>query len=301
MKRSFLRGLMVCSVVLLFLASWCGASDNARVEGKSFLWKVQAKTGFVYLLGSVHLAKADDYPLPRQIEDAFDNTGTLALEADPGTMLSEDAQQRMVRSAIYQGSDTIRQHLSKGTYDLAAQEMKRIGISIEQFEKTKPWFLAMTIDVLEMQLLGYSPEYGFDLYFAKKAEGKKKIVELESFDYQINLLNGFTDREQELFLLYTIKDLATTREETDEMMRAWRTGDTKAMEKIVAKAVTDYPETRPIYDKLIYQRNKVMTGRIEEFLKTGESCLVVVGAAHLVGKEGILELLRHKGYRVEQM
>ena len=300
MLGKFLRGIAACAVMLLLFASWSNAAGNAG-NGKSFLWKVDGKRGAVYLFGSVHLSRADSYPLPHQIEDSFDKATTLALEADPGTAIGEEAQQRMVLSALYPGDDTLRQHLSKETYDLAAHELERLGLSIEQFAKSKPWFLAMTIDVLELQQLGYSPEYGVDLYFADKARRKKKIVELESFDSQINLLNGFSDREQELFLLYTIKDLASIRDEMDELMRAWRTGDTKSMEQIVTKALTDYPETGPIYEKLYYQRNREMSGRIEQFLKAGESCFVVVGAAHLVGKEGIIELLKRKGYRVEQL
>jgi uncharacterized protein YbaP (TraB family) len=300
MNGKFLRGIVACAVMLLLLASWSHAAKNAG-NGKSFLWKVDGKGAAVYLFGSVHLAKADSYPLPRRIEESFDKATTLALEADPGTAIGEEAQRRMVLSALYPGNDTLRQHLSKETYGLAARELERLGLSIEQFAKSKPWFLAMTIDVLELQQQGYSPEYGVDLYFADKARGKKKIVELESFDSQINLLNGFSDREQELFLLYTIKNLAAIRDEMDNLMRAWRTGDTKSMEQIVTKPLTDYPETGPIYEKLYYQRNREISGRIEQFLKTGESCFVVVGAAHLVGKGGIIELLKRKGYRVEQL
>jgi uncharacterized protein YbaP (TraB family) len=300
MNGKFLRVMIACAAMLLLLASLSNAAKNAG-NGKSFLWKVDGKGGAVYLFGSVHLAKADSYPLPRQIEESFEKATTLALEADPGTVIGEEAQQRMVRSALYPGNDTLRNHLSKETYDLASRELERLGLSIEQFAKSKPWFLAMTIDVLELQQQGYSPEYGVDLYFADKARGKKKIVELESFDSQITLLNGFSDREQELFLLYTIKDLASIRDEMDELMRAWRTGDSKRMEQIVAKPRTDYPETGPIYEKLYYRRNREMSGRVEQFLKEGESCFVVVGAAHLVGKEGIIELLKRKGYRVEQL
>ena len=79
--------------------------------------------------------------------------------------------------------------------------MKRLGLTIEQFTRSKPWFLAMTIEVLQLQQLGYSPEHGIDLYFARQGPREEKIVELESFDYQINLLNSLSDREQELFLL----------------------------------------------------------------------------------------------------
>ena len=136
----------------------------------------------------------------------------------------------------------------------------------------------MTMGILELQRLGYRPEQGLDLYFAGKAGGRKKIVELESFDYQIDLMNGLSDREQELFLLYTIRDMATVREDMDELMRAWRTGDAKGMEKIIARPIIDFPETRPIFEKLINRRNREMAGKIEMFLREGGSTFVVVGA-----------------------
>ena len=82
---------------------------------------------------------------------------------------------------------------------------------MDSFNRTKPWFLAMSIESLEFQRLDYDPANGIDVYFAGKAAGEKQIVELESFDYQIRLLSGFSDRRQELFLLYTLKDLATLK------------------------------------------------------------------------------------------
>ncbi|HEY6871233.1 MAG TPA: TraB/GumN family protein [Geobacteraceae bacterium] len=299
MIRKFVRGIAICACTLLLLATVSRAADNGA--GKSFLWRVQGKTGTIYLFGSVHLARSDSYPLPAQVEESFAAAGALALEADPETAQDPAVQQRMLLAALYPASDTLRRHLSKETYELAAREMERIGIPIERFDRTKPWLLAMTIELLELQRLGYSPENGLDIHFAAKARGKKKIVELESFDAQIDLLNGFSDRDQELFLLYTIKDMATVRDGMDELMRAWRTGDTKVMEKIIFRPLAEYPDSRPIFDKLYYRRNREMAGKIEQFLKAGESCFVVVGAAHLIGTEGIVELLKRKGYRVEQM
>ena len=159
----------------------------------------------------------------------------------------------------------------------------------------------MSIESLEFQNLGYDPANGIDVYFAGKAAGKKRIVELESFDYQINLLNGFSDREQELFLLYTIKDLATLKDGIEELMAAWQSGDSKKMEELVTRTLTESPELRPVYDKLFYRRNMEMTARIEQLLKGKETVFVVVGAAHLVSEKGIIELLRGKGYSVLQM
>jgi uncharacterized protein YbaP (TraB family) len=172
---------------------------------------------------------------------------------------------------------------------------------MESFSRTKPWFLAMSIETLEFQRLGYDPANGIDVYFAGKAAGKKQIVELESFDYQIRLLSGFSDREQELFLLYTLKDLATLQDEIEKLMTSWSNGDTKTLEALVTRTLTESPELRPIFDKLFYKRNREMTVRIEQFLTGRKTAFVVVGAAHLVGKDGIIELLREKGFTVEQM
>jgi hypothetical protein len=114
-------------------------------------------------------------------------------------------------------------------------------------------------------------------------------------------MNDFSDREQELFLLYTLKDLAMLNDGVEELMSAWRSGDTKSMEALVSRSLSEAPQLRPIFDKLFYKRNKEMGGKIDRFLQGKETVCVIVGAAHLVGKEGIIELLRDKGYSVEQM
>lgn len=295
MRKSFFSILptLIATLTLLVLPALAGQ--------KSFLWKVRLNTATVYILGSIHLAKPDMYPLPEKIEKSFAEAGALALEADPVKVQDDKVLQQMLVSALYQEGETLNEHLSKESYELAEREMEKLGVPMEAFIRTKPWFLAMTMETLELQRLGYDPANGIDVHFAGKAAGEKRIIEIESFDYQIRLMNGFSDREQELFLLYTIKDLESLPTEIDELMKAWRNGDTKAMERLVTRTPSESPELRPIYDKLIYRRNREMATRIEQFLKGKEIVFVVVGAAHLVGKEGIIELLRGKGYTVEQM
>jgi uncharacterized protein YbaP (TraB family) len=283
--------------MLLSAVQWCRAGEGE----KHFLWKVRSKTGTAYLFGSVHLAQPDIYPLPKTIEESFDKAAVLAVEADPGQAGDASLQQQMLSAAMYPGSDTLRQHLSPKTYELTAREMEKLGLPLEQFSKFKPWFLAMTIEILEFSRLGYNQENGLDVYFAGKAKGKKRIVELESFDYQIKLLGGFSDREQELFLLYTLKDVDELDKGIGELMGAWRTGDAKAMERLVMKSLREVPEIRPIYDKLFFVRNREMAAKVEQLLRSQETAFVVVGAAHLVGAEGVVELLRQKGYPVEQL
>jgi hypothetical protein len=126
-------------------------------------------------------------------------------------------------------------------------------------------------------------------------------VELESIDYQVNLLNSFSDIEQELFLVSTLKDLDLLKKEINTILTAWKTGDTKTMESYVSRSLHDDPRMSPIYEKLVFERNKNMASKIEGYLKTHEQYCVVVGAAHLVGKDGITEILKKKGYLVEQL
>ncbi len=294
------------SVVLLLCITFfahisiSAAAESVETGKKDFLWQVSSKSSTAYLFGSIHLAKPDFYPLAPAIEKCFRKSDVLALEADPGKGDDPDLQRRMLQAALYTGDDTLKKHLSQQTYDIAAGEMQRIGLPLEAFSKAKPWFLALTIGILELQRLGYNQNYGIDKYFAGKAGGKK-IIQLESFDYQINLLNGFTDHEQELFLLYTILDTKNMEKDMDRMVLSWRTGDAKTMESILLETMNESPELQPVYEKLYYRRNREMAGKVEQFLHSGNTYFIVVGAAHLIGDQGIISLLRKKGYAVNQL
>ncbi len=295
-----MRKIFWGSVLALFAALTLLVTPALAGE-KSFLWKIQSKSATVYILGSLHMAKPDIYPLPQKIEESFAKSAVLALEADPAKAQNTALLRQMLAAAAYAKGGTLKEHLSRETFELARREIERLGLSMETFSRTKPWFLAMSIETLELQRLDYDPANGIDIYFAGKAAGEKQIVELESFDYQIRLLNGFSDREQELFLLYTLKEMATLRDEIEELMAAWRGGDAKSMERLVTRTLIESPELRPIYAKLFYKRNREMTARIEQLLKGKQTVFVAVGAAHLVGKEGIIEQLKGKGFTEEQM
>lgn len=301
MNKAFSGRMLALGVALTLFVSSALAGEKGGAGQKSFLWEVRSKTATAYILGSVHLAKADIYPLAPKIEESFDKAAVLALEADPAKAKDEKLMQLILLSALYPEGETLRDHLSRETYALAERELKNIGLPLESFNRTRPWLLALTLETMELQRLGFDPEYGIDYHFAAKAVGKKRIVELESFDYQIRLMNDFPEREQELFLLYTLKDLAILKGGIEELMSAWQSGDTKDMEALVTRSLSETPQLRPIFDKLFYKRNREMGGKIERFLQGKETVCVIVGAAHLVGKEGIIELLRGKGYSVEQM
>lgn len=287
--------------ILLFSILF-GGTDGFSQNNKNFLWKATSGTNTVYILGSLHFMKKEAYPLARKIEDAFDVSDVVVVEANINDIARVDVQ-KLIDTAFYTGDDTLENHVSAETYSLVKKQYEKLGIPLWLVSRQKPWFLALTITSFELAKLGFDPNYGIEMHFTSKALPKKRIEELESFEYQINLLSGFSDREQELFLLETLKDVQAyeAEAEADALLRAWQTGDTKRLESIVMKNGSDEGSLSQVYEKLMYQRNRNMTSKIEGYLKKRETCFVIVGAGHLVGNRGIIELLKSKGYTIEQL
>ena len=293
------RVFRICFMLFLF-NSFIDLHDSGSADSKSFLWKVQSRTNTVYLLGSIHLFKKELYPLNEKIEEAFDQSEILAVEANITDTRQLDLQ-KLIEKAIYLDDDTLEKHVSKETFDLIRKRAEGLGLPLELINKQKPWFLGLMFTSVEFLKLGFDPNYGIDKYFLSKADGKKRILELESLDYQINLLSNFNDQDQELFLLLTLKDANTQSQEVKELLQAWTSGDVKGLERIMTKSIDEDKRLSSIYEILIYDRNKNMASKIADFLKMKETYFVIVGAGHLVGNKGIVEILKAKGYRVEQM
>jgi uncharacterized protein YbaP (TraB family) len=274
-------------------------TDAFSQNEKNFLWKAQSETNTVYILGSIHYMKKDMYPLDRRIEEAFERSDVLAVEANINDISQSDIQ-KFMESAFYKGDDSLEKHISGETYTLVQKEFHEAGMPAVFLNKQKPWFLALTLTSLKLIQLGFDPKYGLDVYFLSKSSGKK-IIELESTDYQIKLLSGFSDTEQETFLLYTIKEVNSLKKDLSTLENAWKSGDADTMETLIMKSVGIDGDMARIYEKILYERNSRMAARIEDFLKSGDKYFVVIGAGHLIGKRGIIDILRRKGYRVEQL
>jgi hypothetical protein len=168
-----------------------------------------------------------------------------------------------------------------------------------QTKMFKPWFVAMNMTLVELQKLGIDPQYGVDVHFLAEAKGKR-IIELEGAEAQIELLDGFTDKEQEEFLKYTLNENESIGKSINDMIAAWNAGDAGRIEEYLTESTKDSPEMQTLYRKLFDDRNGKMADRIEAMLKTGNTYFVVVGAGHLVGKTGLIQLLG-KTHPVEQM
>lgn len=293
-------GKIFSIVFLLFLSgSFFHLQHVDSQDQKNFLWRVQSQTATVYLLGSIHFMKRELYPLPQRIEGAFDHSGVLAIGANINDLDHMDAQPWMGR-AYYPGQEGIEDHLSGETYERVKKESERLGLSLRHLRKRKPWFLAFTLTGRELARMGFDPRDRLDKYFLSKATGRKKIIEIESLEEQVHPMSSLSDEDQELFLLSTIEDLPALKEEVDRLLRIWSTGDLKGMESLSFRDRKEDRRSSPAFEKIVYDRNQRMISKVEDFLRTGETYFVIVGAGHLLGGRGMIEMLKEKGYRVEQ-
>jgi len=235
MKKQTIR-LSLIFFLLVILLFTVFAQDSFSQSQKSFLWKVQSKKNTVYVLGSIHYLKKEMYPLDEKIEKAFDQSEMLVVEADVANITKEDIQ-KLTENAFYTENDTLQKHLSAETYGLVKKKLEELGASLEVANKYKPWFLGLNLVSLEALKLGFDPNYGIDRYFLEKAVERKKILELESLEYQFKLFSVLSKKDQESFLLYIVKDIKVLEQELDRLIKAWTTGDEKGIELIMTKSI----------------------------------------------------------------
>lgn len=279
----------------------------AAGEKANFLWKVENSAGKdkVYLLGSVHVVPDDIYPLSRKITDAYDSSAYVVVEADINNIDQAKVQQLTMENGIYTDGSTLQSELSETVYAKLAGFLRFTGMfTIEQMNPMKPWLAALMVPQLMISKLGYRMDNGIDMYFLRMAKrDKKSVFELESAEYQIELLSSFTDDLQKKFLESTLDEIETFKEEFDSMIKAWRDDDVAKMEKILNDEYDNNPGLAGVYKKLVYDRNVSMTSKIDGYLKDKRKArfFVIVGAAHLIDKDGIVGMLEKKGYKVKKM
>ncbi len=295
------RNLIAFFLIVLFpFAIFCSKQIDSK-NGKTFLWQIQSNTNTSYILGSIHFLKKDMYPLNKKIENAFEESSVLVVEANLSIDKIAEAILLIMQRGMYAGDKILKNNISKKTYTLAEKKLKEYGMDISNFQKFKPWFLAMTITSFELMKLGLDPNFGIDKYFLDKALKKKEILELEGAEFQVNLLDSFSAEQQDKFLFYTLKETSKPGKDIENIVNAWSEGNAFEMEKILYESIQNLPELKDFYRKLIDDRNEKMVEKIESFLKTKKKFFIVVGAGHLIGKNGIIQLLRNRGVNLTQL
>lgn len=262
------------------------------------LWKMQGQQNSVYLLGSVHVLKKSDYPLAAPIEAAFSNASVVAFETDIAALDDPATAMKLLSKSQLPEGETLSKLLSPEVYKMWTKRVGESGLPAEMFDQFTPGMAAVTIAMLEMQKLGLEPDAGVDKhFFALARQSGKEIVPLEPVEFQINLLTGFSKEEGEGLLKATLKDMANLKTDLAKLLQAWKAGDAVELEKLLNEAMKESPA---IYKRMLTDRNQNWLPKIEELARGKKNAVVIVGAAHLVGKDGVVELLRKKGATVTQ-
>ena len=292
------------AALVLFGSLWtlqATAQTAPQVDTRNTLWRVQSGEDTLYLLGSVHALSKDSYPLHPAIETAFDRSGVLVLEIAVDSLAStQKVQMEMMARGMMSGGKTLRTVLPDSTYQLTAARLKEMGLGIGMLEQFKPWVVAILIAAGNMQEQGFKAELGIDAYFQQKARASSRpVLGLETIDFQLGLFDGLSEQEQAAFLHQTLQSAKESPDELLKIVAAWKKGDTEALEAfLLTESFTENPK---FLAAMVTDRNRRWIPAIEGFLKDPKTHIVVVGALHLVGKEGVVELLREKGYTVEQL
>jgi len=290
--------LGVLFFALVFAAPLQAQQNEATAPSKSCLWEVKTASSRVFLLGSLHVLKSSAYPLATAIQRAYAASQRLVFETNLGAMMEPAVLAKMMELGVYPEGRDLFQNISGTTRNNLEKKLQDLGLPPSNFSRFKPWFIAVTLTTLELQRLGFDPQYGIDLHFYTKATtDEKELIYLESVDYQLNLLAKMNAMDQNSFLVQTLKDLEVSAQLADDMMAAWQNGQAEDLHDLLFKSFEDHPG---IEDRLLTRRNKEWLPQIERMLKTPKTTMVIVGAGHLIGPGGLVELLKQKGYQVKQ-
>jgi len=289
---------MFKKIILSFVLYAIFSFQVIASEDRALFWRVDSGAATVYLFGSIHFANDSFYPLRAEIERAFDASENLVVEVDmnsPGA--TERFQHLMQSEGSYSGNETLKDHLSKKTYEQLQNYLNESGLSPSLVERQKPGIVVLTLAAIQAQQAGLKPEQGIDVHFMEKAKNHKKILALETMDEQLRIFLDIEDAD--LLLQDSFYALETVEEEMNAMISAWKQGDEKAMQKLLFDDILNENAAMiSLYEQLYFQRNIKMTESIKSYLKLKGQYFVVVGAGHLIGNKGIVQQLHDAGYHV---
>jgi uncharacterized protein len=280
-------------VVFVFaFALGCGAS---QLYAASCVWKVSAPDGrILYLGGSVHALSRSDYPLPTAFNRAFAASSRLAFEVDHQAL--DEASRGIEKAGEYPRGDSLKNHVDPRTYAYLKKLFDLLNVSEDKFAKYKPWYLALMLQAPAMH--GLSPDLGVEEFLMRRAKtDRKPTIGLETMREHMDVFAGLTDKQSEAMLLLMFIPGEGPNSHGD-LMRAWRRGDAETATRMVMDGFRDYPS---LGDRILAARNQKWIPKIENYMRSGQTYFVVAGAAHFGGSQGVLALLRGRGYKIEQM
>jgi uncharacterized protein YbaP (TraB family) len=278
--------LPVITLCLLSVSAW----------GDPAAWHVNGDEGELWLLGSIHYLREQDYPLPPIIDELYRQADTLVMELDLDDLDLSSMQASFMEAGVLPASISLQTVLDPEIYDLTGTRAAELGLPLILLDRLEPWLIALTLMDLGMTRLGYQANQGLEQYLLRRAlADDKEILGLESLDDQIGIFDSLSWADQEALLVQTLTDLDAPDAEMTELLEAWRDG---SLENLAAELNGDFDEFPELETALIGARNRRWAATLEELLRDDGRYLVVVGALHLVGEGNVVELLSARGLDV---
>ena len=281
------------------------AMPAATAVGKApvpLLWKLSDADNAVYLLGSFHLLKPDDYPMSKDIDAAFAAADKLVFEVPPEEMNDPAVAQKALVLAGYGDARTLSTVLPPALRDSFSALMARQGASIAQLDGFEPWFVNLSLVMGVSQAMGFRAENGLDQHLMRQAAAAgKPTAGLETIDFQLQTLDSTPMPEQIVSLQEFVDAPQKMPGMLDELHQAWRAGDIDKLDEMTRGEMLE--KTPQTYRLLNVARNDAWIPKIRKLLdeSNADDTLVVVGAMHLLGEDGLVKKLSGKGYKVERV
>ncbi len=282
-------------ILLLAMAVAPALADGHPVT----MWRIDGATNSVYLLGSIHLLREEDHPLPKVIDTAYDDAEVVVMELDMDDLDPVYTQTAFNRAGVLRDGRTLQDLMGAKLYAEAERAAQVVDIPIDLLSQSEPWLAAMTVELMVLYRIGFNPIYGVEMTMTTRATADGKPIEgLETVDEQLAFLDGLPLDVQNEMLLQTLRESASLREQIDELIAAWRHGDVATLNGSLLESIARESE---LHDVLVVQRNRRWVDAIVEWLDDEDDYLVIVGALHLVGDEGVPSLLEQRGIDIDQL
>jgi len=276
-----------------------GLLGSLSAHAASPVWAVHGAHNTVYLAGSIHMLPADDAVLPPGFARSYADSARLVMELDLGKFDAMEAMAWMMDHGALPAGSNLRGVLGEQRYGRVSAAAAGLGLPMAALDSLAPWVVGIEIADLAYEHEGYDPEQGVEEQLVRRAtKDGKPTAGLETMPEELSSLTELSSADQIRMLDQTVDDLKDIKSEMREVTVAWRHGDAARLAALLASEYNAFPS---LYKPLVSDRNKRWLPQVEELLKANDNSLVVVGALHLVGQGGLLELLRKRGYAITQL
>ncbi len=286
-------------VAFMISQSACRTSQPSQaapsVSANSILWKIEGQDiETSYLFGTIHMIDKDEYFFTPEMQAAFDASKALALEFDIESAMDLTSQMGLLQRAFMRNDTTLSDLLSKADYDQVKRHFDEMGIPIFLFERVKPMFL--TIFASEDMLGGGGMEdiKSYELELSAMAKSREMPIEgLETMEYQLSIFDSIPYRAQAEMLVASIQPDVEASQSIDTMVYYYKQQNLKKLDALINEDATTKKYRRVLLDN----RNKNWIPVIEKLMQQ-RPVFVAVGAGHLSGSLGVIQLLQDQGYSV---